>query len=42
MYNSSPPLTLGPVLSVMGVPRPPENRSEISELVSMMMVQFGL
>jgi len=34
--------TLGPVLSGMGVPRPPENRREISELVSMMIVQFGL
>ena len=34
--------TLGPVLSGMGVPRPPENRQEISQLVSMMMIQFGL
>ena len=34
--------TLGPVLSGMGVSRPPENRQEISELVSTMMVQFGL
>ena len=34
--------TLGPVLSGMGVPTPPENRQEISQLVSMMMVQFGL
>jgi len=40
MYNFSPPLTLGPVLSVMGVPRPPENRSEISELGAVM-VQYG-
>ena len=34
--------TLGPVLSGMGMPRPPEDRREISQLVSMMMVQFGL
>ena len=34
--------TLGPVLSGMGMPRPPEDRREISELVSTMMVQFGL
>jgi len=34
--------TLGPVLFGMGVSRPPENRQEISQLVSTMMVQFGL
>ena len=34
--------TLGPVLSGTGMPRPPENRQEISQLVSTMMVQFGL
>ena len=34
--------TLGPVLSGMGVPRPPEDRQEISQMVSMMMAQFGL
>ena len=34
--------SLGPVLSGMGVPRPPENRQEISQLVSTMMAQFGL
>ena len=34
--------TLGPVLSGMGVPRPPEDRQEIGLMVSMMMAQFGL
>ena len=34
--------TLGPVLSGMGMPRPPENRQEISQLVSTMMAQFGI
>ena len=34
--------TLGPALSGLGMPRPPENRQEISQLVSTMMVQFGL
>ena len=34
--------SLGSVLSGMGVPRPPENRQEISQLVSTMMAQFGL
>jgi hypothetical protein len=34
--------TLGPALSGLGIPRPPENRQEISQLVSIIMVQFGL
>ena len=33
---------LGPALSGLGMPRPPKNRQEISQLVSMMMAQFGL
>ena len=34
--------TLGPAFSGLGMPRPPENRQEIGQLVSMMMAQFGL
>ncbi len=34
--------TMGPALSSMGIPMLPETRQEIGQLVTMMMVQFGL
>ena len=34
--------TLRPAFSGLGMPRSPENRREIRELVSTMVIQFGL